>query len=596
MTPDDQAKDPSGATGPPTAPPETGGTTFLHTQEALEERLEAPLRALAETPPETEPEVVRRRRAELAEAYWDGVIKAVRNLVRNTTDERLEFSPRETEFLGYALPARDLLPAWVPLREQVRRALASAPAGVLPVIHVHDTLQQAHSRFLRFDKERRLLERDAQFAGKLDAVLKRLEAERRVRDHAQQALLSEKDQKELRAVNQRHEKLMVEFLPLQREIHTHGLKTEEERRRYLNLRRQVTQYLRERERVLDTYAEGEAIREGSLEIERSFKQYFDLLEARIDVAKQVRGMADFRRETKLIDVRNAVRDEAYILNEFSKLASRRLKLDPVPVPLGDREVVTPERALRELDRVLEWDPRLFENEGVRLDGLPSLLLVPGLGNGNYDVERNRLIVPEQAPRDLLTSVVQAAIYYRLDVDRHRGGRAMIGSFHREVKGNEDLTSQQKLRVRLMKAYFLWVTKESQGFQVLGRELRAWFERRIGPNKNDVITPYRLRGLDGMKAREEVKRLELLEGGTARVQYELAVLHARLDHTEKALEQLRSVMRAAPGHFEAYYSAAILFWKMAKQKEARTLFTKFVRDSPPSWWSRKAQEHLLKLSS
>ena len=61
---------------------------------------------------------------------------------------------------------------------------------------------------------------------------------------------------------------------------------------------------------------------------------------------------------------------------------------------------------------------------------------------------------------------------------------MIRSFW-DLKEMKKTRSVVKVQQRLMTEYVTWIVKESQGYRIMEKEIRNWFEQYIAPDKHDV---------------------------------------------------------------------------------------------------------------
>ena len=277
------------------------------------------------------------------------------------------------------------------------------------------------------------------------------------------------------------------------------------------------------------------------------------------------------------------------------MCARWAKVPPQSIPMVERPVAEPQEITENLDRIVAYDPGLFTGRVVKRRGIPAILVLPGMGNGKYDWKNNRFLVPSQFPRTILERLASAVINYRDDVDRQSGDRELLNSF-KAIKGVRELRSSIKVQNKLMEEYVNWVVKEAVGYQVMEKEIREWFEEYIGPDKNDVKAPPEYHALGIQEIHAEVARLEALPEEGDRF-HRLACVISRKnrrdpEEQEIALGHAVRAVELGPTAPDYHYTLGILYKRTRKKKKAAEMFRKYTQIAPQSWWSRKAQEHLV----
>ncbi|MCA8938377.1 MAG: hypothetical protein KDB07_01095, partial [Planctomycetes bacterium] len=286
-------------------------------------------------------------------------------------------------------------------------------------------------------------------------------------------------------------------------------------------------------------------------------------------------------------------EEVGKLKGNGRLTSKLGKSVQQSMPLAEREIVTPESAREALDKILEYDPNLFANRGVKRKGEPELFIVPSLGEGIYDWEGNRLLVPTMITRSVLATVASAVVLYKVDIDQSYNDRELIQSYKNDIKENKKIRSMIKLRQQLIKDYLTWITKESIGQPRLEKTVRAWFEYRIAPNKYDPKYPRDLRNLTIKQTRQKLEA-ELAKPETPDTIFRAALLHYLMDsengeHVQKeVMPRLRKAYEMDPNHLDVIYSLGALGRK-TKSKDFVDILVEFQQKAEQSWWTKKAQE-------
>lgn len=161
------------------------------------------------------------------------------------------------------------------------------------------------------------------------------------------------------------------------------------------------------------------------------------------------------------------------LSQFAKLLAGRSRhrpftaVTPPPWPLTGKLVTD------ELNRIQSLDTTLFPEKFLRRRGLPSVLLLPCFGSGLYDWQ-DGLIVMSLYPENITSAAVAALAEFRMDAD---DSKELFNSFGSDIKRNRGL-GFAKLKELFISDYSAWIQKEAQGFRVMEKDIRSWFERKI----------------------------------------------------------------------------------------------------------------------
>jgi hypothetical protein len=91
------------------------------------------------------------------------------------------------------------------------------------------------------------------------------------------------------------------------------------------------------------------------------------------------------------------------------------------------------------------------------------------------------IVPLIPEKTLDESVANAFVEFHWDMDEDKSLRESYG----EMKIYKKL-SITKLKQQLTKDYLVWATQESKGWKKLDKEVRPWFQVKIGKQKLDKV--------------------------------------------------------------------------------------------------------------
>jgi len=164
---------------------------------------------------------------------------------------------------------------------------------------------------------------------------------------------------------------------------------------------------------------------------------------------EIEKLSKEQRAMSPAEIDAGITKELDYLKEVVKLAARRQHTEQCPFLRPGSKPFTAQVVTDSLSRVLEFDPMLMRNDRVNLFGKPSVLLVPGCGNGMYDWKNNLLILPLVPPGGAhMASVAAAFIEYRLDVDEdHR-----LMNAYSALPDQKGIRSQVTIRENLTRDY------------------------------------------------------------------------------------------------------------------------------------------------
>ena len=324
-----------------------------------------------------------------------------------------------------------------------------------------------------------------------------------------------------------------------------------------------------------------------------------LCEARIKTKQQ--ELLVIENETQAlsaIEVEGRIRTELEYVRDNARLSARRLRLAACSILVPGMPFFSFEKLIACFDRILEFDPALFNNDRVKLFGRPTALLVPGNGNAVYDWKNNQFVIPlVPAGGDFMGSIATGVIEYRLDVDEEK---KMMTSYQRILE-NKNVKSIVVLRAKMTKDYLTWMTAEYNGFKVLGKDTRAWFEHEIAPKKNEIFCPLEYQPF--VLNQEQLKKVagdieERLSRDDNPTKLEdlwgASILAYQQGRNAEALELLQALLRANGEHVFAYFNLGIIAMKIMNKREAAAAFLEFIKRNPRSWWTSVATEHLRRL--
>jgi len=352
-------------------------------------------------------------------------------------------------------------------------------------------------------------------------------------------------------------------------------------------------------------------KEGAGEIKRMTKTlHEDLFVKLVDAEAVVKRMSEEldamqKRSDQMPpgEVETRITEELEYIRDLTRLSAKRLGLDPFPLLKQEDKVFALSALNKNLNQISEFDPRIFKNDRVPLFGRPYVLIVPATGNAIYDWKNNCIILPTIAPGgNFMGSLATGIIEYRLDVDEDK---ALLNSFS-QLPDMKTIRSIIDLKAKLVKNYIIWMTSEYNGYRILSKDLKKWFEYEIGPSKNDVFTPlefqsYTMTSMEFNKMFEDVAaRLKGAEDGgfepTPEDLWAGSLLNYQMGKPEKALPLLEKYVKAKPDDLMGWYNLGHVAMKQMNRTLAREAFNVFCKMDTQSWWSKAVRDHLRNLGT
>ena len=241
-------------------------------------------------------------------------------------------------------------------------------------------------------------------------------------------------------------------------------------------------------------------------------------------------------------------------------------------------------------RIAEYDRDMFlNNQAVRF-GKPSILLVPGKGNGMYDYRDNLFIIPMIPNFNIVESLSFAFIAYRIHNDLEK---KMIRSYG-ALPLNREIGHRFALIKHLKESYAKWVSSEYEGFRVLEKDERRWFSNNCGPKKEEFYVPLKLikGGMAGDEYARFIKdlRMKLVMDNCGAEEYWYAsVISCQQGQYEKSVNQIKKLISMSTEYIFAYFNLGLLYVELNKPDLAYKSFQEFLERNSQSSWARVAQE-------
>lgn len=333
-------------------------------------------------------------------------------------------------------------------------------------------------------------------------------------------------------------------------------------------------------------------------IQELFKQSIGLSDSIGKKKEELDKTETEQRSLSPLEVENRVRMELEYLRDMVKLSAKRLHMEGCPILRPHSKFFTFRELCTCFDRILEFDPLVFNNNRVPIFGKPSVVLIPGEGNGLYDWKNNAFVIPLCPPGgNFMASVATAAIEYRLDVDDDK----MLINSYQKLPEQKNIRSMVALRLHLTRDYLKWMTSEYQGFKVLNKHSRKWFEQEIAPSRNDIFCPpqYQPFALSSAEFKDllQVTQTAITERSPTPLKEDLWVAGLLLYQQGKYQESfnyINELLTLYPEHIFGYYNQGIIGMKIHQKQDAIKGFKEFINRNPQSWWASVAKDHVRRL--
>lgn len=529
-------------------------------------------------------------RPQINNEYWNAVLQLAEEIVPEPPFQpNLQYDRRQILFAGYGIAGFGLFDWEADL--SARLADESKPRGEYEIRLIPNAMNDAYRAALGLDKRMDVKLQQSRVDYQIELTVQYI---RDMQAHCAaliQKYLNKADAEEMMQISSVYDERIRPILTMEKQIKERGMSKKEDITRFAQMKEEVEQVRARRDQLLSRTDKGKKILDAFLKVERGYVKLLDLNSRAVQVKKD---MEKTRRVVSRVDLISSVKDEIKHLKMLMNMTSQLCRMVPMSVPLSDLSLATPGLIAEAMDKIVDFDPDVFHNRHGKRDGIPHVLIVPGTGNGMYDWSKNRLVIPSLSARNVLENVATAVVMYRLDVDQQFSDRKLIQSYKNEIKANREVRSIRKLRQILVENYVTWISKEAEGYAVLDREVREWFEQNIGPKKNNVIIPKTLRGLTLSEINTKLENFSKRppHERTAQDFYELGVMFAMKEEFKEAANFFAQTISVDPDFVNAYYSGGICFRK-SHDKRGVEFLTEFVKRAPQSWWSKKAQEMVSK---
>jgi len=351
-------------------------------------------------------------------------------------------------------------------------------------------------------------------------------------------------------------------------------------------------------------------KDGSTEVKQLTKRIEELFIKVVDVEAGLKKLTDELEvlqkkssEMSTAEIETRVTEDIEYIRELVKLSAKRMSIEPFPLARPESKIFAMSMLLSSLNQITEFDPHIFHNDRVPLFGRPYVLLVPATCNAIYDWKNNCIVLPTMPPGgNFMGSLATGIIEYRLDADEEK---KILTSFN-QLPDLKTVRSIIQLKARLIKEYIIWMTSEYNGYRILSKESKNWFEHEIGPSKNDIFTPlelqsYTMTSMEFNKMFDDImERLKEAEESEGKIQpaaddlWAGAILLFQQGKPEKACPLLEQLVKIQPDNKMAWYNLGFVAMKHMNRSLAKEAFNTFCKMDTQSWWSKAARDQLRNL--
>src|SRR3989339_356363 len=292
---------------------------------------------------------------------------------------------------------------------------------------------------------------------------------------------------------------------------------------------------------------------------------------------------------------NLLNETMDYLRELVTLSSKRVHAMSLSVTALISVPATKMSVKTVLEKISEFDPKVFKNERVKYMGMPNFVIVPGYGKSLYDWKNNAIIIPSLSYGKLDESIFYGVIEYKLDADEDK----VLLMEYNKIEENKGIKSHLRLKEKFSKDYVVYMSQETRGYKVLPKDTRVFFNREISPVRYEIKMPLEYDPV-AMSQEAFVDLKQQLQThvksgqGSAEHFYGMGIIDGYYEAYDAAIENMKQALTLQPDFLDALYNLGIVYMKKHMRKEAAQCFTMYIQKTPQSWWTSVCQEYLTKL--
>lgn len=527
--------------------------------------------------------------------FWQSIFKIIPNLITKETKDLFTIPEGYHKWLDFGCVSDKLCndPDFLLALDEPLPPELHDVRDEYKIVYLHTWLEEAHARNIQIKYKEEITKRLHEEEKKLEEYPYRLSSciERRSNflewyPKAQQAII----------ISEEIENRLPVYAVLMNKINRSELISSDERTDYVRLTSELQKLrdmrVRKQQSLHDILPCHELI-----QIDDEIEELIFLkstLEKNVQKAQTVVDEDEmWRKEMRIGRCREQMCEEIRRIRSFSELAALRSRTKPVSIFMGRDPVPTPAAIIKVIEDILEIDPQLYSAQARKKHGFPSILVVPIVGNGVYDFDRNTLIIPSRPQGGLIQAVATALIEYRLDADED----SILRNSYLKLRKNEGIFSSIQLRDRMLRDYLDWVLKEAKGYRVLDTNTAQWFLENIAPPLFALKCPRRINNFSITQWQIFIARHEK-QIGKENIPFDtyfrLGVAYWQIEQYEKSYICFAQAAEQNPEHLDACYNAALSSYKIQQKADASTFWRKYLLLDKRSFWTNRVQEFLRKL--
>ncbi|MDR1649498.1 MAG: hypothetical protein LBR71_04490 [Synergistaceae bacterium] len=131
------------------------------------------------------------------------------------------------------------------------------------------------------------------------------------------------------------------------------------------------------------------------------------------------------------------------------------------------------------EKLSNLDMDMFVVPRIRMYGVPRVIFVPGQGWGTYDWLDHTILLPMFPVTSIEKSLAYGLGTFRWDSDEDR----VLKNTYENIKDNRG-KSILEMAASFYKDYFLWMTKEKEGYRILPRNTHKTFTQMFAPRQQE----------------------------------------------------------------------------------------------------------------
>ncbi len=316
--------------------------------------------------------------------------------------------------------------------------------------------------------------------------------------------------------------------------------SKEERLELINIENEINTARNERKELCKSY----------LQLNNDLCKYEDnVIDNEIELLGLVSGLSKSKsdleefikskNETPASKKEEFITDRINYLKNMFELVSKRNKIEPTPC-LGEKIApYIPDAIIEALCEYLKADPRVFKTKKFKRFGYPSVLFIPGCGNGIYSYDYNALIIPFFPATNFKESIISAMVLYRWDCDEDKEFREAYNSLKPYKK-----LSFVDLQRAMIKDFTIYITRELKGYKLFDKEIRDWFAWQVAPKKDETVD-FEILKLGEIKQRKKTSEENSnLEDRTGQFVAKAAEAETKYSEASKASEEAEAAYKEA----------------------------------------------------